>query len=415
MTDMTNTPAPDARGRFVTETVVEEVGGSRRRSILAAILILLLLALGAAGFFVWKSSKAAGSPQANSTPAGIEWVRSIYAWGKTPQTMLDSPVDAAVAPDGTIWTVSSKTTLVGFNANGTPKRTVVFPRGGQPGTVNSIEGMDVGSDGRIYLCDYGNNKIVVTDGTGRIVREIGIELPIEVAVKGDRMAVAAGSGVAVMKTDGTLVAQWGERGNRANGFDLPHGIAWGADGNVYVSDTNNKRIKVYSPAGRLQWIYPKDRELAKRAGLSTSLKPKGDKAVGLQIPAGMTTDAAGRVVLVDPFEFRAITIDRSGKKLGPGWGEFGRRDGLFAYPTGISYDKARDYYVIADTANNRLQIVKLPGSGGNAVAGGLRAALDGPLWLLAIPLAFLFLALVVPFLRRKLRDRLAEEPTPALS
>lgn len=416
MTSSDNMPAPDARGRYVTETVVEEVDNSRRRRILAAVLILLILALGVAGYFVTVMAKPAGAPKASLTPDGVEWIRSIYAWGKTPQTMLNNPVDAAVAPDGTIWTVSDKTTLVGFNANGTPKKVVAFTRGGKEGTVNSLEGMDVGPDGLIYLADYGNSKIVVVDENGRIQREIGVELPIEVAVNGDRIAVAAASGVAVLETDGTLIAKWGARGNRAGEFDLPHGIAWGADGNIYVSDTNNKRLKVYSPAGRPRWIYPKDRAFAKRTGLSTSAAPKGEKASGLQIPAGMTVDSAGRVVLVDPFEFRAISIDASGKKLGEGWGDYGRRDGMFAYPTGISYDKSRDYYVVADTANNRLQIVRFPGSGGNAVAGDLRRAFDGPIWLFALPFLFLLAALLIPFLRRRRRERAEQQrPAPALT
>src|SRR5580698_9716947 len=34
------------------------------------------------------------------------------------------------------------------------------------------------------------------------------------------------------------------------------------------------------------------------------------------------------------------------------------------YPTGIAYDKTRDWFAVADTSNNRVQIIRLPGTGG---------------------------------------------------
>jgi DNA-binding beta-propeller fold protein YncE len=395
--------------RYQYATVVEVEDNSRQRGLLAAALIVLMLLLAAVGWLLFRTTKPAGAPTASSTPSGMTWVRSIYAWGKTPEQMLRDPVDTAVGPDGTIWTVSAKTTLVGFAPNGTPRKVITMTRGGQPGQVNSVEGIDVDENGLIYAADYGNNKVIVLDAAGKIVNEWGVELPTELAVRNGRVAVAAAYGIGVFDTDGNPIAKWGSRGINKDQVDLPHGIVWGDDGNIYVSDTDNRRLKAYTPEGRLLWVYPKDREIAKRGGLSTSraAAKKADSS-GVQLPAGMTVDAAGRIVFVDPFEFQVITISESGK-LGQRWGDYGLRDGLFAYPTGIAYDPARDYYVVADTANNRLQVFRLPGSGGS-VFTRIRSSFDGPIWLCSLPLIFLLIAAALMLKRRRNETKVTDEP-----
>ncbi|MBN2247768.1 MAG: NHL repeat-containing protein [Coriobacteriia bacterium] len=386
-------------GHYETEVTYEviETGSSRRR-LLAAVLVILVVLLAVAGVFVWRNSQPAGAP-AGVTDDGMEWVRSVYAWGKTPAELLQAPVDVAVGPDGTIWTVSGKTTLVGFSPDGTLRRLVPFERGGEQGQVMSIEGMDVGDDGTLYLADFGQNSIHVVSPEGEILDSFGVQLPVEVAVRGDRLAVAASNGIAVMTTTGELVSQWGSRGNAPDQVDLPHGIVWADDETILVSDTHNRRIKAYFPDGRLRYIAPESMETAPDAGVQ-AMESKESTLTPYQLPSGMTLDAAGRVLLVDPFAFAVMAVDPATGALSDTWGDFGAVDGSFAYPTGIDYDAERDYYVIADTANNRLQVVELPGSGGAALAE-VRRAVDGPVWLCAIPLILLIIAIVLWISKRR--------------
>ena len=117
----------------------------------------------------------------------------------------------------------------------------------------------------------------------------------------------------------------------------------------------------------------------------------------------MTVDGSGRVLLVDPCVFAIMAVDPATGELTETWGDFGATDGTFAYPTGIDYDAERDYFVVADTANNRLQILELPGSGGSALSGAKRA-LDGPVWLCAIPLILLLIAIVLWISKRRRAD-----------
>ncbi len=398
---------PDTAGHYETETVIEVVDYRRRHRALALVLALLVLLLGAGAYYVWRVSQPVGAPQA-AEDDGMVWVRSIYGWGEQPTELLVSPTDAAVAPDGTIWTISSKTTIVGFKPDGSPVRVLAFERGGQPGQVGSIEGLDIDEAGNLYLADFGLGKVHVVSPTGTFIREYQAQLPSEVAVEGDRIAIASLNGIVIYDTQGQVISQFGTRGNQKDQFDNPHGIAWGADGNIYVSDTLNRRIKAYSPDGRLIYIAPANMETAKPAGVQAARETTGTPETPYQVPAGMTRDAAGRILLVDPFNFSIMAHDSKTGTITASFGDFGSADGMFAYPTGMDYDTGRDYYVVADTANNRLQIVRLPGSGGNASLSALRRLLDGPVWLCLIPLGLLLLALALWLLQRRKRNR--DEP-----
>lgn len=393
--------SPERQGGHYEEEVTYEViesGGSKRR-ILAIILVILMLLLITATVFVVNAGKPAGAPT-GASDNGMNWVRSIYGWGELPTELLQTPVDAAVAPNGTIWTVSGKTTLVGFNPDGSLERLVSFPRGAEDGQVVSIEGMDVGDDGTIYLADFGRNAVHVVSPQGEMTLSIRIEAPSEVAVRGDRIAVAAASGIAIVTREGDLVAQWGSRGNAADQVDIPHGIVWVDDDTLLVSDTHNRRIKAYSADGRLKYVAPSAMEVAPDAGVRSAMDSGETTMTPYQLPSGMTLDAAGRVLLVDPFVFSIMGVNAEDGELIDTWGDFGAKDGTFAYPTGLDYDAARDYFVVADTANNRLQILELPGSGGNALARA-RRVLDGPVWLCSIPLLLLVAAFVLWISKRR--------------
>lgn len=398
MTETTSTTERQG-GHYETEVTYEVIeSGVSRRRVLAIILVVLMVLLATAGVFLWRNAKPAGAP-VGAAEDGMEWIRSIYAWGDTPAELLQAPVDAAVAPDGTIWTVSGKTTLVGFGPDGALRRLVAFERGEEQGQVVSIEGMDIGDDGTIYLADFGQNSIHVVSPDGEITESFGVQLPVEVAVRGGRLAVAASNGIAVLTTDGELVSQWASRGNAADQVDIPHGIVWVDDETILVSDTHNRRIKAYSADGRLLYIAPEAMDVAP----DVTLDPMQSEETSLtpyQLPSSMTLDSAGRVVLVDPFVFSIMAVDPANGELTDTWGDFGAVDGAFAYPTGIDYDAERDYFVVADTANNRLQIIGLPGSGGAALAG-VRRALDGPVWLCSIPFILLLIALVLWVSKRR--------------
>lgn len=391
---------------YYEEMIVEYIDNTRRRRVLAVILALLVLLLIAILVIVSRGNRPLSPPDRAAMPRGVGWVRSIYAWGERADQMLIGPVDVAVAPDGTIWTTTNKRAVIGFGPTGTLRRAIVRDRSLNPGDFIAVEGVAVSETGEVYVADFGKNSIMVFSPQGQLLREWGVQLPNEIDVRDGKVAVAAAYGVGIFDTQGKLIAKWGQQGKGADDFDYPHGIALGSDGNVYISDTQNQRVKAYTQDGRLLWI----RKTGAKGGQTKDITDTEVKQT-MQIPAGMTFDAAGRLLVVDPFEFQVLVLDP--KKEGvivARYGQFGFEDGRFAYPTGISYDRAHDWLAIADTSNNRVQIVRFPGTSSNIVSGLVRRMGDRPWYLCLLPLILLLVAIAMWVVRgRRLREEKAGE------
>lgn len=395
---------------YYEEMTVEYVDNGRRRATLAIVLAVLVLLLAGFGYVAAKLIRPTSGPTAAELPKGISWVRSIYSWGPSTADTVVSPTAAAISSDGTIWTLAQKRYIVGFSPSGQVRRVIAPEQGGAPGQVSSLEGLSIGDDGSIYVADFGNNVIDVYSPAGVLLRSWGVQLPTAVDVKGNKVAVAAANGIGLFDTQGTLIAKWGSRGKGDGQVDLPHGIVIGTDGNIYVSDSQNRRVVAYSQSGKLLWMRADPRLTSKSLGSTNVKVPKVDGVdQGLILPAGITQDSAGRLVLVDPFSFQIVVLDPKRKgQIVARYGEDGPEDGRFAYPTGIAYDAARDWFVIADTTNDRLQIIRIPGTGGSVAGRTIKSLTDTPIWVCSIPLLMLLLSVFL-----LARGRRHEEPADA--
>jgi hypothetical protein len=402
-TNRSVTPTGDG---YYEETVVEYVDNSRSRKILALILVLLFLLLVGAGYYVVRIAQPAGAPTSSTLPAGISWIRSFYSFGPAPSQMLEVPTATDFGPDGTVWTLAGKRYIVGFSPAGQVRHVIAPQMGMGKGQVTSLEGIAVGDDGSVYVTDFGNNAVDVFSPTGTFLRSWGVQLPQVIDVKGNRVAVAASNGIGLFDTQGKLVAKWGSRGAKADQVDLPHGIVIGADGTIYVSDTHNGRVKAYTQGGRLLWMIADPSHTGSNlVSTQTSVSVVNGVSQNMQLPAGLTQDASGRLLMVDPFTFQILVLDPAHKgRIVARYGAEGQQDGQFTYPTGISYDAARDLIAVADTTNNRMQLIRIPGTGGNVVARTLTSLTDTPVWLCGLPLLLLVIALVL-WLRGRRRDR----------
>ncbi len=372
----------------------------RLRTALALILALLVLLLLTLSAFVVRLMTPVGTPEKAELSEGMEWVRSMYGWGKRENQQLYGPTDVAIAPDGAIWVNDpQRFQLIGFNPDGSYR--ALIHKG--PGYMMP-QAFDISDDNEIYIADFGAQKIRVFTPENEELRSWDSSLPTEVAVQGDRVVVGQRDGVAVYDTKGTLIQSWGSRGKGDDQVDIVRGVAIGPDGSIYISDTQNHRVKAYTANGKPKWTYPTRAQMEKWAKEAAEGK-KTEKP--FQLPAGMTFDGAGRLVLVDPFEFEIMVLDPETGKVEKTYGEYGEKDGKFGYPTSIAYDRTRDWFAVADTANNRVQIVRIEGSGGGLLSGVARATV-GPVWVCAIPLVLLLLALAVASRRRATRRQQQE-------
>jgi DNA-binding beta-propeller fold protein YncE len=133
-------------------------------------------------------------------------------------------------------------------------------RGSGPGEFNLPRDLAIGLDGRLYVVDGGNFRIVVFDRGGKYLSSFGsvgkqygqFARPKEVAVdrEGNVYVVDSAFGnFQIFNPDGELLLFVGERSERdgPGRYMLPSGIAVDEDGRVYVVDQWFRKIEVYRP------------------------------------------------------------------------------------------------------------------------------------------------------------------------
>jgi sugar lactone lactonase YvrE len=311
--------------------------------------------------------------------------------------------------------------LLRFGPDGAFRSAIALERGTGARKTASLEAVDVGEDGMLYVTDGVRNVAQKFTPEGRLLGEWPVPFPGDVSVNAERVVITGPNGVAVFDTNGKQLALLGaERGTGDEQFDVPRGVVVDDDGTMFVSDTQNKRVKAYDRTGKLLWISEalhKD-VLDQRTGEVARIVEESSETSGLahqfQIPVGLTLDASHRLVVLDPFEFGLWVLDpdEKGKIVGH-YGTFGPEDGKFIYPTRLDYDPARDWFAVADTTNDRVQIVEIPGSGGDARTRA-RRLLDLPWWLCCLPLFALLLAAFLLYRAKRQRDakRGAEDAAP---
>lgn len=117
---------------------------------------------------------------------------------------------------------------------------------GQP--LGSIRSVDVAPSGEVYVGDATNKRIHVFDGTGNWVRSFAtLEAPNGVEATSSKIYVLTWR-VLEYTPQGVLIQKWGSTGTADAQFRSPYvGIAVDGSGNVFVGDSRNHRVKMFSP------------------------------------------------------------------------------------------------------------------------------------------------------------------------
>jgi len=145
--------------------------------------------------------------------------------------------------------------------------------------------------------------------------------------------------VRVFDPAGNQVRTYGE----GAAMSFPNGVATDSAGYVYVADSNNGRLLVFSPDGAL----------AAQVG-------RGSGQGNLGLPRGVAVDAQDRVYVVDSsgqavFVYATYQAGETGLEYLGTFGAYGVSNGAFSYPNGVAVDGRGRVYV-ADSANNRVQV-----------------------------------------------------------
>ena len=170
--------------------------------------------------------------------------------------------------------------------------------GSGPGQLDYPKGLAVDSDGNTYVADSYNHRVQVFDQNGRFVR------------------------------------QWGSQGNAAGQFQEPWGIAVDAQGTVFVADTWNHRIQKFDGQGRWLAGWGVFGDTGGTLGATNVFYGPRDIALDMQ----------GNVWVSDTGNKRIVKFSADGEFIGQ-WGGEGASNGQFREPVGVAVDKDGNVYV----------------------------------------------------------------------
>ena len=146
--------------------------------------------------------------------------------------------------------------------------------------------------------------------------------------------------------------RFGSAGSGPDQFNRPTDIAIDRQGQVFVTDALNYRIKVFTPEGKPV----------------TQFGTAGDAPGDLTKPKGVAVDSEGHIYVSDALQDAVQVFDDSGRLLTTLGGGTGRQDGEFWMPSGVSVD-GHDYIFVADTYNRRVQVFRYaPGTRADGVS-----------------------------------------------
>jgi hypothetical protein len=272
-------------------------------------------------------------PAGAAAPTGAGAVGSSCAFGGAPGTVTN-----LMASDGSVTTRCFRaltTTLSG----GSNTAGFFDGTGGASGSsrFNFPGGLGVDPAGNVYVAELGNVRIrkIAANGTTTTLTGNG------------------NSGVPVDGTGGP---------NGTTTFNDPRGATYGPDGNVYVADGPNHRIRKVAPDGSTT-------TLAGSAGQGFA-----DGAAGtarFSFPNAVAVDASNNVYVADfgNNRIRKIASDGTTSTLAGGSNIAGYFDGSggptgttrFNGPTGVAVDTLGNVYV-ADSGNNRIRKISPDGT-----------------------------------------------------
>ena len=273
-------------------------------------------------------------------------------------------------------------------------------QGSGPGQFQDPRGVAIGPEGRVYVADGGNHRVQVFDSEGRFLRQWGTQgsspgqfqepWGLAVAPNGDiYVADTWNHRVQVFDAEGNFLRGWGtfaqttEAVGAEGQFWGPRDVAIDPQGNVYVTDTGNKRAQEFSPEGEFlgQWggvgiergkmdepvgiainnvghIYIADTWNQRVQKFSSQFAPLAQWSVEAWFGQSVVnkpyiaTDPQRRVYVTDPEGYQVIVFTEDGELVAT-FGQYGNDSQSFGLPIGIDIDGEGRIYVV-DSANHRV-------------------------------------------------------------
>lgn len=185
--------------------------------------------------------------------------------------------------------------------------------GAEPGQFNHPRNLAVSPDGTIFVTDADNHRIQHLNPDGSVIN-----------VWGSFADILAGDA-----PPGT--------------FNQPWDVAVSPDGQfVYVADTWNHRVQKFTADGQFVTMW--------------GTFGQAETPDAFWGPRDVTVDAAGNVYVTDTGNKRIVVFDANGNFLSQ-FGEEGFEPGTYYEPVGLAFNPVNNYLYVADTWNQRMQIL----------------------------------------------------------
>jgi sugar lactone lactonase YvrE len=223
---------------------------------------------------------------------------------------------------------------------------------GTAASFSFAAGMQQGADGNLYIADHATIRKVATDAvvTTEVTVPGANFLDVIIDKAGNKYATDADRNLIVKITPAGVVSTCAGSGVKAStdgkgtaaAFDFPFGITMDGAGNFYVTDEGSHKIRKITLDGTVTTL----------AGSGTIGDANGKgAAASFNYPSGIVADKDGNVYVADfaNAKIRKITPDGTVSTYA-GTGERGEADGTiasasFLVPQGITIDAAGNIYV----------------------------------------------------------------------
>lgn len=266
--------------------------------------------LTAAGFQIGETTNYNNTVSAVVPTYAFESMFGSMGWGMMPGT-FNQPMGIAISPlTGNIYIIEqndSSSRVQIFNSNGI-FQSQFGGTGSADGQFNTTGGITIGTEGDVYVSDYGNHRIQK------------------------------------FTADGSYISQFGTWGMGDGELYGPTGIAINSSGEILVVDTQNNRIQKFDAEGNY-------------------LSQFGSEGSGngeFNLPMAIGVDTTDNIFVVDSYNHRVQKFNSDGVYLSQ-FGTHGSGNGEFVTPMDIDIDSSGQI-VIADYGNSRVQIFNQDGT-----------------------------------------------------
>jgi len=208
---------------------------------------------------------------------------------------------------------------------------------------------------RLYVADNLNHRVDVFDasslaslgafggfgygpGVGNMAIARAVGALTDVPGGGVIAADTANNRVQRFAADGGVVAAWGIAGRGPGHVTRPRGVAFTADGGIAAADTFDQRVVLFAPDGTYAGLRG---QVSPFTGFAT----RGPAPGQYDLPAGVASDAAGRLWVADTGNDRVVELDAAGAVT--------RITGGLSAPLSVAADGAGGA-VVADTGAGRV-------------------------------------------------------------